>query len=118
MIRALCHLFLRDQVTRKSGFLKQAPLRKSQSRAINYSNSFGELLQLLSKPLAIQPDMKKCNQEAPQNKVKKSASLFLKMPPQEEMPGLPLEAPSILHLIQLGKGGFQKISLTIGIFGL
>ncbi|MCI89220.1 hypothetical protein A2U01_0110508, partial [Trifolium medium] len=28
------------------------------------------------------------------------ASEFLKTPPQEELPGLPAEAPSILHFIQ------------------
>jgi hypothetical protein len=40
------------------------------------------------------------------------------MPPQEEMPGFPIEAPHVLHLIQEWMGGFQIISLIIGALGL
>ncbi|KEH21618.1 hypothetical protein MTR_7g010555 [Medicago truncatula] len=37
-------------------------------------------------------------------------------PPQEEGPGLPLEAPSILHFIKLRIGGCQRTSLILGAF--
>jgi len=46
-----------------------------------------------------------------------SASAFLKTPPQEEVPGLPEDAPSMLHLIQVGSGGFHITSVTFGALG-
>jgi hypothetical protein len=49
---------------------------------------------------------------------KKSAELSLKTPPHEAMPGLPLEAPSTLHLVQFKEGGSQITSLRTGTLGL
>jgi len=46
-----------------------------------------------------------------------SASEFLKTPPQEEVPGLPDEAPLVLHLIQVGSGGFHKTYVIVGALG-
>ena len=48
---------------------------------------------------------------------KKLVFLFLKIPPQEEMPGLPIEAPSMLHLIQLKIGGCHTTSIILGALG-
>jgi hypothetical protein len=47
----------------------------------------------------------------------KSAALFLNIPPQEALPGLPFEAQSILHLVHFKRGGCQRTSLRIGTFG-
>jgi len=38
----------------------------------------------------------------------------MKIPPQLEGPGFPLQAPSMLHLIQLKTGGCQRTSLILG----
>jgi hypothetical protein len=46
-----------------------------------------------------------------------SASWFLKIPPQVALPGLPLDAPSMLHLKQFHRGGCQHTSLRIGTLG-
>ncbi|WJX74888.1 hypothetical protein P8452_58489 [Trifolium repens] len=45
---------------------------------------------------------------------KKEALAFLKIPPQAEIPGLPTDAPSQLHLIQFKIGGCQRTSLILG----
>jgi len=42
---------------------------------------------------------------------------FLKIPPQAEIPGLPFDAPSILHFNRLFWGGCHKTSLVTGAFG-
>jgi hypothetical protein len=47
----------------------------------------------------------------------KSDTKFLKIPPHEAFPGLPLDAPSILHLIQFRRGGCHRTSLRIGALG-
>jgi hypothetical protein len=42
----------------------------------------------------------------------KSATPFMKKPPQEALSYL--QAPSMLHLIQFSRGGCQRISLITG----
>lgn len=42
-------------------------------------------------------------------------SLFLKIPPQEEV--VFVAAPSVLHLIQSKMGGCQRTSIIFGAFG-
>jgi len=48
---------------------------------------------------------------------KQSPSRSLKMPPQEEGLGLPCEAPSVLHFVQLIKGGTQITYMIEGALG-
>jgi len=48
---------------------------------------------------------------------RKSEVEFRNRPPQADCPGLPKEAPRVLHLTQLKIGGFQRTSLMIGAFG-
>lgn len=44
-------------------------------------------------------------------------SWSLKMPPQDDVHGLPEEAPSVLHLIQLRGGGCQITLVIKGSLG-
>jgi hypothetical protein len=113
LAKQLSHLFLKDQGTT---FEKEKIIT---TRIESYSNQICDQPLLTVILIAIKAPasstfkeelIPKLNEYAPKN----AASEFLKIAPQDEISGLPNEAPSQLHLTQFRIGGCHITSLILG----